>query len=199
LKKVNLNWKINEQIRAPELRVVSFDGKQLGVMKREEALAKAKEEGVDLIEIAPMAVPPVVKIIEFGKFRYQEEKKAKKEKKGKAPSDIKEVRFSPFIADHDFENRLERIREFLGDRHKVRIVVKFGGRQMGSKNFGYKVVDKVISTVGMEINVDSEPKFIGRQLICVISPLGKGKKAISSEKENNDKNEDKDEDQKVGN
>lgn len=194
MKANKLNWRINNFIRANELRVIDSDGKQLGVLSFADALKKAVDEGLDLVEIAPKANPPVAKIIEFGKFKYQEDKKAKKEKKGVAPSDIKEIRFSPFIADHDFTNRLERIKEFLGDRHKVRLVVKFGGRQMGSKNFGYKVIDRVITDLGIEINVDSPPKFLGRRLISVISPKSKSKnssQAAESDKEN--KREEKDE------
>jgi translation initiation factor IF-3 len=167
------NWRINGQIRSSELRVIGSDGKQLGVLSFNEALKKAKEEELDLVEIAPLAKPPVAKIVDLGKFRYEQEKKARKEKKGLAPSNIKEMRFSPFIADHDFNNRLERVKEFLADKHKVRLVVKFTGRQMGSKQFGYQVVDKVLKTIGIPVNIDAEPKFLGRQLMTVISPTNK--------------------------
>jgi translation initiation factor IF-3 len=173
LKKQKFNLKINSEIRSPELRVIGDDGKQLGVMKREEALQKAQDEGVDLIEIAPLAVPPVAKIIELGKFKYQEEKRRKKEKKSSKPSELKEIRFSPFIAENDFNTRIERVKEFLEDKHKVRIVVVFMGRQMGSKPVGYELLKRINKLFDGRIAIDMEPKFIGRHLAMVISPLNK--------------------------
>lgn len=169
------HFRINHQISARELRVIGSDGKQIGLMSREEALQKASELELDLIEIAPMAKPPVAKIEDFGKFKYQEEKKLKKSKKGSKGGDIKEIRFSPFIGDHDFNTRVERIREFLDENNKVRIVVKFGGRQMGSKEFGYNVVKRIIQIFESRIVIDMEPKFIGRHLTAVISPTNKKK------------------------
>lgn len=179
-----LFWRINENIRAESLRVIDGTGKQLGVITKEEALDKAKESGLTLVEIAPNANPPVAKIVEFGKFRYQEEKKQRQSNKGKG-GDIKEIRFSPFIADHDFEVRFERVKEFLEERNKVRLVCVFKGRQMGSKQFGYNVLGKVTKRLGDTINIDMEPKFLGKHLIMIISPLAKGKKVKA--KDNNNK------------
>jgi len=173
-KKLNIgsfSWKINEQIHAREVRVIDAEGKQIGVMTLEDALKKSKEEGVDLIEIAPKANPPVCRIIELGKFKYEEEKKLKKQKKGTKTSDIKEIRFSPFIGDADYATRLERVKEFLTQGFKLRAVVKFKGRQMGSKQFGYNLLNKLLKDVGENINVDMPPKFIGRHLTTVISPV----------------------------
>lgn len=175
MKKQKFSLRINNDIRSPELRVIGEDGKQLGVLKREEALSRARDIGVDLIEIAPLAVPPVAKIIELGKYKYQEEKKRKKEKKSSKPSELKEIRFSPFIADNDFNTRIERVKEFLDDKHKVRIVIVFMGRQMGSKPVGYQLLKKIIGIFEERIAVDMEPKFIGRHLAMVISPLNKPK------------------------
>lgn len=135
----------------------------------------AKKEGLDLVEIAPKASPPVVKIIDFGKFKYQEEKKQKKAKKGSKSADLKEVRFSPFIGEADYNTRLTRVNGFLKDGDKVRAVVKFKGRQMGSKAFGYNLFKKLLSEVTTEVNIDMEPKFVGRHLSMVISPMSKGK------------------------
>ena len=130
----------------------------------------------ELVEIAPKAKPPVVKIVDFGKFKYQQEKKLRKEKKKSKAIDLKEVRLSPFIGEHDFKTRLDRIKEFLLDKHKIRVVVKFKGRQMGSKKFGYDLLKKVLGEVGENIVVDMEPKFIGRHLTMVISPTTKSVK-----------------------
>lgn len=150
------------------MRVLSFDNKQIGVLSRDEALKKAREENLDLVLIAETANPPVAKIVNLGKFIYQEEKKLKKQKtKG---NDLKEIRFSPFIGDADYETRVKRIREFLKDKNKVKLTVVFLGRQMGSKAFGFGLLDKLVNELGSEIHVDSEPKFLGRHLSMIISP-----------------------------
>lgn len=180
MKKQKFNLKINNSISSPELRVIGEDGKQLGVMKLNDALSKAHEFGVDLIEIAPQAKPPVAKIIELGKFKYQEEKRRKKEKKSSKPIELKEIRFSPFIADNDFNTRIERITKFLNDKHKVRIVVVFMGRQMGSKPVGYELLKRILGLFRDRVVIDMEPKFIGRHLAMVISPVNKV--SVKSEK-----------------
>lgn len=185
MKSVNINWRINHQIRASDVRVIGSDGKQIGVMKLSEALKEAEKQGLDLVEIAPLANPPVTKIANLGKLRYEEEKKLKKEKKGQKGGDTKEIRFSPFIGEADYQTRLIRIKEFLSEKNKVRVVVKFGGRQMGSKSFGYKVLERILSDAGL-VNVDMEPKFLGRNLMMVISPIFKKvvKEENIKEKEN---------------
>ena len=145
-------------------------------MSKDMALVQARKSGLDLIEIAPIAKPPVAKIINFGKFRYQEEKKEKQQKKGVKGGELKEIRFSPFIGEADYKTRLERVKEFLEDKDKVRLVVKFKGRQMGSKQFGYSLLKRVLDELGQSIAVDMEPKFLGRHLIMVISPRFSKKK-----------------------
>lgn len=176
LKSDNFNWKINHQIKAGELRVLGPDGKQMGVMKLADALKKSQEMAMDLIEIAPLASPPVAKIMELGKFRYDEEKKLKKQKRGTKTGEVKEIRFSPFIGAADYATRLGRINEFLKSGNKIRIVVKFKGRELNSKKFGYNLISKLVHEVAGEINVDMEPKFFGRHLTSVISPIKQGKK-----------------------
>lgn len=176
----DLKYKINNQIRASELRVISADGKQIGVMKLSEALSKAKEENLDLIEVAPNASPPVAKIMNFGKFKYEEEKKLKKEKRGIKGGDTKELRFTPFIGEADYQTRLERIKEFIADKDKVRIVVKFGFRQMGSKEFGYNIIKRIADDMGDLVSLDSDPKFLGRNLLAVFSPKSQSSKKVIS-------------------
>ncbi len=171
------NWRINERITAPKIRVIGADGKQIGILDRAKALSKANEENLDLIEIAPQAKPPVARITELGKFLYQEEKKARLEKKKAKASELKEIRFSPFIAENDFETRYKRVKEFLEDKNKVRIVVKFKGRQMDAKGAGYEVTDKLLNKLGDKVAVDMEPKFLGRHLVMVISPRVHSRKA----------------------
>jgi translation initiation factor IF-3 len=187
LRRINLFWRINDNIRVPEVRLIGSDGKLVGVVKIGEALQKAKNEGLTLVEIAPMATPPVVKIVEFSKFRYQEEKKAKAIAKKQKGDELKEIRFSPFIAEGDYNTRLKRIKEFLAEKNKVKIVVVFMGRQMGSKPVGYSLIDKIKKELGEIIAVDMPPKFLGRHLVTIISPTVK--KVIKEEKKENAKTE----------
>ncbi|MEK7497812.1 MAG: translation initiation factor IF-3 [Patescibacteria group bacterium] len=170
-------WKVGEEIKAESLRVIDSEAKQIGILTREEALLKAKEAGLDLIEVVPQANPPVAKIINLGKFLYQEEKRKKIEAKKVKGGEVKEVRLSPFIAENDYNTRLKRLREFLEGKNKAKVVVVFKGRQMNSKPFGYSLLNKVLDNLGREgINVDMEPKFMGRHLIMIISPTNKFKK-----------------------
>jgi translation initiation factor IF-3 len=189
LKRDYFNFRINHQIKAKEVRVIDSDGKQIGILKLDEAIKKAQDKDLELIEIAPKANPPVCKIIELGKFKYEEEKKKKKGKKGKKGGEIKEIRFSPFIGNADYQTRLDKIKQFLQEGNKIRGVVKFKGRQMGSKTFGYNVLNKLFDDLGREnINIDMPPKFIGRHLTCVVSPMSKAKSASKkNEKQTKDK------------
>ncbi|HEX6977397.1 MAG TPA: translation initiation factor IF-3 [Patescibacteria group bacterium] len=167
---------MNEEIRAPELRVIGEDGKQVGLLDRSTALAKAREVELDLIEIAPGAKPPVAKIADLGKYIYQEEKKKKAGARKSKGGEVKEIRLSPFIAENDYNTRLERVKEFLKEKNKVKLTVVFKGRQMGSRGFGYDLLGKTIKDLGETIHVDMEPKFIGRHLIMTISPVTKSAK-----------------------
>jgi translation initiation factor IF-3 len=189
LKSLKFTWRINNQIRASQVRVIGPDGKQEGVISLTDALQKAQDAGLDLVEIAPNAKPPVVKIVELGKFRYEQEKKLKKEKKHAKGSELKEVRFSPFIANHDYATRMEKIKTFLDESNKVRVVVVFMGRQMNSKSFGYELIKRITDDLGERIAIDMEPKFIGRHLITTLSPLKKTKKEVKTDAETkNEKN-----------
>ena len=170
MKTTNNYWRINEKIPAITLRVLDSKGMQIGVISKNEALKIAREKGEDLIEIAPKANPPVAKIIEFGKFKYQEEKKQKEANKKAKPSDLKEIRFTPFIGEGDYQTRLKRIDEFLNDKDKVKLVVYFKLKQLGSKTFGYDIMDRILKNLGEGINIAMKHKFLGRNLIMIISP-----------------------------
>lgn len=157
-------------------------------MSKDEAVKKAKAQGLTLVEIAPTAVPPVAKIVDFGKFRYAEEKKLKKQSKGSKGGEVKEIRFSPFIAENDYNTRFARVKEFLAERNKVKIVVVFLGKQMGSKPFGYKLIERMLKELGDTVVTDMPPKFLGRHLITIISPVtGKKQNAENKVKEINTK------------
>lgn len=160
--------------------MIGPEGKQLGIFTSEEALSKAEELGLDLVEIAPQATPPVVKIIDFAKFRYQEEKREKEaRKKEKRGSEQKEVWFTPFMGENDYEVRLLKVKDFLTEGHKVRIVVKFTGSQMAHREFGYQMTTRVTNDTKEMAGIDQIPKFLGKQLIMTLTPV---KKKIVNEK-----------------
>lgn len=154
------------------LRVIDENGKQIGVLPLEEALAKAQEAGMDLIEIAPHARPPVAKISKFTKFKYQQEKKGrevlKKQKKG---SEVKEIWLTPFIAENDYSVRLGRILEFLKEGHKVRVAVRFRRNQMSARDFGYNLARRVVEATAEVSGIDQQPKFLGNQLVMMLTPV----------------------------
>ena len=186
MRRVNLFWRLNEAIRVPEVRLIGPDGKQIGVVKLNEALVQAKKAGLTLVEIAPLAKPQVAKIVDFSKFKYKEEKKARAIAKKQKGGELKEIRFSPFIAEGDYQTRLKRVKEFLSGKNKVKVVVVFMGRQMGSKPMGFKLLERINKDLGENIAVDMPPKFLGRYLMTIISPVFKkaAKKEPNAETQN---------------
>ena len=173
LRTTKIFWRINHQIRAPEVRVIGSDGKQIGILKISDALKKAQETGLDLVEIAAKANPPVAKIADVNKLRYQEEKKKRAEKKKSKAAEQKEIRFSPFIGQSDYETRLKRVTKFLADGHKVKVTVKFLGRQMGKRSFGYDLLRRLSKDLGELGIMEGEPKFLGRHLIAIYAKVSK--------------------------
>ena len=175
-------YRINERIFASLLRVLDAEGKQIGVLSRFDALQKAKELGVDLVEVAPMANPPVVRIIDFKKFLYQESKKKNEEKKRNKVSETKEIRLGPFMNNHDLNTMIRRGTGFLENNDKVRLIVKFMGRQITHPEFGKEIMQKAISALSNLSKLEREPHFEGKQLIAILSP--ERKKINETEKEN---------------
>jgi translation initiation factor IF-3 len=166
-------YRINFQIQAKEVRLLSKDGTQIGVVTRDEALAQAKLAGTDAVEIAPNAKPPVVKLIDYKKFKYQ---LAKKEQAAKASSkkvDLKEIRLTPFMAENDFQVKITKGRSFLTDGHKVRINVKFVGRQLTHREFGDQMMQKAFASLYDIATVDQPPKWLGKQYMATITPIKK--------------------------
>lgn len=164
--------------------MIAGDGKLIGVLKKDEAIAKAKKDGLTLIEIAPNATPPVAKIADFGKFRYAEEKKAREQNKKVKGGEVKEIRFSPFIAENDFKTRIARIKEFFADKNKVKVVVVFRGPQMRVKHVGYDVIGRIKAEFGDSVITDMEPKFLGKYLVTVISQTAKKKDKTNGKTQN---------------
>ena len=157
------------------MRVIDPKGEQLGVITRAEALEKAKQLQLDLIEVAPQANPPVARIANFQKFRYEENKKERGSKKG-PEGGLKELWLSPRIAEHDLKVRLNRTEEFLKDGHKVKLTVKFKGREMAHQELGYKVLQEGLALLGDKAGVEREPKMEGRKLSMIVGKSKGGKK-----------------------
>lgn len=168
-------YRINSRIFASPLRVLDNEGKQVGVISKDEALRLAQEQELDLVEIAPTAKPPVAKIIDFNKFLYQQSKKKQEEKKKAKSSETKEIRLGPFMSDNDLQVMIRRGREFLEDGDKIRLVVRFRGRQITRSEFGKGVINKVVDSLADISKIDREPHFEGKQLVAMLS-TEKGKK-----------------------
>ena len=186
-------YRTNERIFSSTLRVLDTTGKQIGIISKSDALNTARSQGLDLVEIAPAAQPPVAKIIDFKKFLYQEEKKKREEKKKSKSSETKEVRLGPFMSENDLSVMTKRAREFLQDGDKVRLVVFFSGRQITHPEFGHKILDKALENMSGISKVERERRLEGRKLIILISPdkKGTGKPAQPSGKKQNGKEENK--------
>lgn len=178
-------YRTNERIFAGSLRLLDAAGKQIGVMSRFEALSLARQRGLDLVEVAPMAAPPVAKVIDFKKFLYQEAKKLREEKKKTKISETKEIRLGPFMNEHDLLTMIKRARVFLSENNKVRMVLKFIGRQITHPEFGKEIVNKVITALSDISKIEREPHIEGKQLIAILSPEKKGKNAKEKNKEIN--------------
>lgn len=163
-------FKINERIFAPQVRVLDNEGKQVGIMPTREALEKARELELDLVEITAAANPPVVKIIDFNKFLYQLDKKKQEEKKKAKSSELKEVRLGPFMGDNDLETMAKRARTFLEEGNKVKFVVEFRGRQVTHPEFGYKILEKTFEKISDIAKIERDPKLEGKKLITIVMP-----------------------------
>lgn len=169
--------RVNGKIRAREVRVIGVDQEQLGVLTLGDALAKARILGVDLVEIAPNAVPPVCRLVDFGKYRYETAKREKESKKHQHANRVKEVQLSPSIDPHDFGVKLSHAIDFLCEDMKVKITLRFRGRQMAHQNVGFTKVNNFIKLAEPYGHPDSPPKMIGKGLNVMLSPLPRAKRA----------------------
>lgn len=167
--------KVNREIRAPKVRVISATGEQVGIISIQEALAMADEAGLDLVEIVPGSNPPVCKIINFGKFRYDQTKREKESKKGRQTIKVKELKVKPNIDIHDLETKLRHAREFIEKGNKVKITCTFRGREMAHPEFGEEVVKKFCDSLEDIATAEAPGKMLGRTLIVVLAPGGKKK------------------------
>ncbi|MCL4200813.1 translation initiation factor IF-3 [Patescibacteria group bacterium] len=164
---------MNYQILSPEIRLLDEKGVQIGIVSKLEALQKAKEFGVDVVEIAPNAKPPVAKLIDYKKFKYQEARKERESKKNVKNVGVKEVRLRPFIEQHDFDTWLKRATEFIEKGNQVKINVLFKGRELGRKQFGYEVLNRFVHSLE-GVKIVREPRMEGRVLAAMVVPNKKG-------------------------
>ena len=161
----------NNRINSPEVQVIASNGENLGILNTNEAIAMAKEEGLDLIEIAPNAKPPVCKIIDMGKYKYDAQKKANKAKKKQKIVLLKEIKLRPVTEAHDYNFKLKNAQKFLSKGDKVKFTIRFKGRELQHSNLGHDLMSKIKEDVKLVGKVEMNPKFDGKQMIMVIQPV----------------------------
>ncbi len=174
---------VNHQIRVPEVRVLNERGEMVGVMPTSQALAQAQAEQKDLVLVTEKAQPPITKIIELAKYKYQLQQRESENRKKSRTQDLKELQFSPFIGEGDLQTKLKRAHEFLGRGDKVRLTVDFKkGRQITKKEFGYELLQRIFRETAEVATVELQPQMIGKKLIAQLMPVKKAKvKTVSSE------------------
>ncbi len=170
-------WRVGRQIKANQVRVIDENGKQVGVLDLNQALKMAEERGLDLVEISPDANPPVCKITDFGKFLYEQRKREKESKKKQKVIEVKEMQFSPTIQEHDIEIKVKKMKEWLSDSSKVKVVVRGVGREGMHQEVMKSVIDKVIQLISDYAIVEKLPYKEGRNLVCILAPDPKKKKS----------------------
>ena len=161
---------MNDRIRSPQVRLVGPDGDQIGVVPTQEALQRARELDLDLVEVAPQAQPPVCRIMDYGKFKYERDIRQKEARKKQARTELKEIKFRPKIDAHDYATKKGHVDRFLRGGHKVKVTIMFRGREMTHTDLGRKILDRLVDDLGGMVTVESMPKQEGRNMIMVIAP-----------------------------
>lgn len=164
---------MNDRVRAPEIRLIGAEGENVGVVTPARAMEMAKEVGLDLVEISPNAAPPVCKIMDFGKFKYETQKKESEARKKQKIIEIKEVKFRPNTDTHDYDVKMRNVYKFLDNGDKVKVTLRFRGREMAHLNLGRALLERVAVDTEEFGKVDSIPKMEGRQMVMMINPLKK--------------------------
>jgi translation initiation factor IF-3 len=163
-------YRVNRRIRVPEIRVIGADGQQLGVMPTADALTMATTAGLDLVEIAPQAVPPVCRIMDFGKFKFEETKKARQAKRRQTVISIKEIKLRPKTDIHDYDFKLAHVRRFLTEGDKVRLIVQFRGREIVHPQTGRAMLERMVKDTADIAQCDQWPSMVGRRMVMVVAP-----------------------------
>jgi translation initiation factor IF-3 len=162
--------RVNEDIRVPQVRLIDQDGEMIGVMSARDALLRAYDAGMDLLEISPNAVPPVCKITDYGKYKYEQQKKANEARKKQKVVELKEVKVRPNIDDHDYDVKMRQMKTFIGEGDKVKVTLRFRGREMAHQDLGIKVLERIRGDLGETIKVEQMPRLENRQMIMVLAP-----------------------------
>jgi translation initiation factor IF-3 len=163
--------RINEGIKARECRLVGDQGEQLGVMALYQALDMAKKKGFDLVEVAPTAVPPVCRLMDYGKFKYEQAKKEREMRKTQKTSIVREIRLRPKIGDHDFEAKTRSVKKLLTDGDKVKITIMFRGREITHANLGWKLLEKMMESLKGTVLIEKQPQMEGSRMFMILAPL----------------------------
>jgi len=167
----------------PQIRCIGPDGEQIGVITTKEAMIRAQKAGLDLVEIAPQAQPPVCRIMDYGKYRYEQSKKEKEAKKHHHATKVKEIQFHPNVGDHDYQTKLRHAREFLEEGHRVKVGLFFRGREHAHKDLGFDLLNRVIEDCAEFAAPEQMPKFLGRNLFMLLSPKTGQKAKRQAEKD----------------
>ena len=162
--------RINGMITVPKVLVIGASGEKLGVVDTDSALAMAEEEGLDLVEVSPHVSPPVCKILDYGKLKYQEQKKASEARKRQKTVDVKEIKMRPNIDKHDYDVKMRSVTKFIGEGDKVKVTMRFRGREMAHQELGMEVLTRVRDEVDEIAKVEANPKLEGRQMMMVLAP-----------------------------
>ena len=168
-----MQHRINGEINAREVRLIGMDGEIIGVMSGREALKLAEEADTDLVEISPNATPPVCRLMDYGKFKYQEQKKAAEARAKQKVIQVKEIKFRPGTDENDYQVKMRNIKRFIADGDKVKITLRFRGREMAHQEIGMRQLERVRDEMGELIQVESMPKLEGRQMVMMIAPARK--------------------------
>jgi translation initiation factor IF-3 len=163
----------NEEIRVPRVRVIGDDGEMVGVLTRDEALRLAEDSGLDLVEIQPNADPPVCRVMDFGKFRFEQQKKASAARKKTKQQEIKEVKFRPTTDEGDYQIKLRNMRRFIEEGDKIKITIRFKGREMAHTELGVAMIQRLEADLKEEITIESRPRLEGRQMVMMVAPKKK--------------------------
>ncbi len=164
---------MNERIKAPEIRLIGADGENVGVVTPAQALVMAEDAGLDLVEISPNANPPVCKIMDFGKFKYEQQKRESEARKKQKTIDVKEVKFRPNTDTHDYDVKMRNVFKFLEGGDKVKVTLRFRGREMAHQNLGRELLERVAEDIKEIGKVENMPKMEGRQMVMMIGPVSK--------------------------
>ena len=161
---------MNDRIRVPQIRLIGAEGENHGVVTVEKGMELARQAGLDLVEISPNAEPPVCKILDYGKFKYEQQKKANAARKKQKTQDVKEIKMRPGIDVHDYNVKMKKIHQFIDEGDKVKITIRFRGREMAHQDLGADVLSRVVADVEETAKIEARPKMEGRQMIMIVAP-----------------------------